>query len=244
MANNYLVYQGLTGRQQLYLKEGDQFFRIKADGTRARSAETSKGITMNLRNPKSNLRRAATAADLKKFGVKTGDAPGTGDATPKQKPEKKAAPATSGSVKVKSGDTLSQIAKAKGKTIKAIMAANPSIKNPNMIRVGQNIKIPADAPKSKDPYEGQTKESMAAMAKGTKKKSRTERTKEASDKIISILKDPKYKKKESGMAKGGMANGKPHMYLNKGAFVKDNLNPGLRALSKTRPDVVKKILGK
>jgi hypothetical protein len=121
------------------------------------------------------------------------------------------------------------------------MAANPSIKNPNMIRVGQNIKIPADAPKSKDPYEGQTKESMAAMAKGTKKKSRTERTKEASDKIISILKDPKYKKTK--MMKGGMANGKAHMYATGGA-VKDNLSPGLRALNKTRPDVVKKILGK
>jgi LysM repeat protein len=243
MANNYLVYQGLTGKPKLYLKEGDQFFRIKADGTRARNAETSRGITMNLKNPGSNLRRAATAADLKKFGVKTGDAPGTGDATPKPKPkpEKKPAPATSGSVKVKRGDTLSQIAKAKGTTIKAIMAANPSIKNANMIRVGQTIKIPADAPKSKDPYAGQTKESMAAMAKDTKKKSQSERVKEGADKIISILKDPKYKKTE--MMKGGMANGKAHMYAAGGA-VKDNLSPGLRALNKTRPDVVKKILGK
>ena len=203
---------------------------------------------MNLKNPGSNLRRAATAADLKKFGVKTGDAPGTGDATtkPKPKPEKKAAPATSGSVKVKSGDTLSQIAKAKGTTIKAIMAANPSIKNPNMIRVGQTIKIPADAPKSKDPYAGQTKESMAAMAKDTKKKSKKVTPEETSagfakikDRIQGII----DKKKESGMMKGGMANGKVHMYATGGA-VKDNLSPGLRALNKTRPDVVKKILGK
>lgn len=252
MANNYLVYQGLKGRPQLFMKQGDQFFRVKDDGTLAK-APTGGIIAANLRNPKSDLRRPATAADLKSFGVKTGGAPGTGDSTPtpKPKPEKKAAPATSGSVKVKRGDTLSQIAKAKGTTIKAIMAANPSIKNANMIRVGQTIKIPADAPKSKDPYAGQTKESMAAMAKGTKKKSKTERTKEASDKIISILKDPKYKKKGrydakgdfSGMMKGGMANGKVHMYAAGGA-VKDNLSPGLRALNKTRPDVVKKILGK
>jgi LysM repeat protein len=247
MANNYFVYQGMRGKPRLFMKQGDQFFRVKDDGTLAKSP-TGGLIAANLRNPKSDLRRPATAADLKSFGV----LPEAKAADPrkdpgKDTPGKKPAPATSGSVKVKSGDTLSQIAKAKGTTIKAIMAANPSIKNANMIRVGQTIKIPADAPKSKDPYEGQTKESMAAMAKGTKKKSRTERTKEASDKIISILKDPKYKKKESGqatMAKGGMANGKPHMYLNKGAFVKDNLNPGLRALSKTRPDVVKKILGK
>ena len=41
-----------------------------------------------------------------------------------------------------------------------------------------------------------------------------------------------------------MANGKQHMYLNKGALVTENLNPGLKALAKKRPDVVKKILKK
>lgn len=46
------------------------------------------------------------------------------------------------------------------------------------------------------------------------------------------------------MMKGGMANGKPHMYLNEGALVTENLNPGLKALAKERPDVVKKILKK
>lgn len=44
--------------------------------------------------------------------------------------------------KVKKGDTLSQIAKAKGVTLQALMAANPNIKNANKIRVGQSIKIP------------------------------------------------------------------------------------------------------
>ena len=39
-----------------------------------------------------------------------------------------------------------------------------------------------------------------------------------------------------------MANNKKHMYLNNGAFVTDKLNPGLQALAKERPDVVKKIL--
>ena len=46
------------------------------------------------------------------------------------------------------------------------------------------------------------------------------------------------------MAMGGMANNKKHMYLNDGAFVTDKLNPGLKALAKERPDVVKKILKK
>jgi len=44
--------------------------------------------------------------------------------------------------KIKSGDTLSQIAKKQGTTIKKLMAANPSIKNANQIKAGQSIKIP------------------------------------------------------------------------------------------------------
>lgn len=51
-------------------------------------------------------------------------------------------------------------------------------------------------------------------------------------------------KDKAKMAKGGMANGKQHMYLNDGGLVMDNLNPGLKALAKKRPDVVKKILKK
>ena len=45
------------------------------------------------------------------------------------------------------------------------------------------------------------------------------------------------------MQKGGMANGKVHMYSAGGA-VTDRLSPGLKALNKKRPDVVKKILKK
>ena len=44
--------------------------------------------------------------------------------------------------KVKSGDTLSQIAKRMGTSLKALMAANPQIKNANKISVGQSITIP------------------------------------------------------------------------------------------------------
>jgi hypothetical protein len=49
--------------------------------------------------------------------------------------------------------------------------------------------------------------------------------------------------KKAMMMRGGMANGKAHMYAAGGA-VMDNLNPGLRALQKKRPDVVAKILKK
>ena len=55
---------------------------------------------------------------------------------------------------------------------------------------------------------------------------------------------PKGKKGPMKMAAGGMANGRQHMYLSEGALVTDKLNPGLKALAKKRPDVVKKILNK
>ena len=47
------------------------------------------------------------------------------------------------SYKIKGGDTLSQIAKAKGTTVKAIMAANPKIKDANKISAGATLNIPA-----------------------------------------------------------------------------------------------------
>ena len=72
--------------------------------------------------------------------------------------------AKGGSVKVKSGDTLSQIAKKKGVTLKSLLAANPGIKNANQIRVGQSIKIPGatagKGAKSKNPYAGMSKTQM------------------------------------------------------------------------------------
>jgi len=77
------------------------------------------------------------------------------------------------SVKVGKGNTLSGIAKDKGITLKALLEANPSISDPNKIRVGQNIKIPETG--KGNVYKGMTKEEMAklAMKKGgysTKKK--------------------------------------------------------------------------
>ena len=44
--------------------------------------------------------------------------------------------------RIKSGDTLLKIAKANGITIEQLLAANPDIKNPNRIVVGQEITIP------------------------------------------------------------------------------------------------------
>ncbi len=60
---------------------------------------------------------------------------------------------------------------------------------------------------------------------------------------VGMAEMPKGKKGPMKMAMGGMANGKKHMYLNDGGSVKD-LNPGLQALQKERPDVVANILKK
>ena len=55
--------------------------------------------------------------------------------------------------------------------------------------------------------------------------------------------EPKKKRKDekAGMAYGGMASGKKHMYV-AGGMVTDN--PGLKALKKTSPEAYKKITGK
>ena len=45
-------------------------------------------------------------------------------------------------VKVKSGDTMSALAKKAGVSLKAFIAANPQITNPNLIRPGQVLNIP------------------------------------------------------------------------------------------------------
>ena len=69
----------------------------------------------------------------------------------------------SGSYKIKSGDTLSQIAKRRGTTLKALLAANPQIKNPNKIRVGQKIKMSKPVKGRKSVYQGMTKSEMTKM---------------------------------------------------------------------------------
>ena len=49
---------------------------------------------------------------------------------------------------VKQGDTLSTIAKRLGVTLDELLAANPQIKDPNKIGLGDQINIPTKAPSS------------------------------------------------------------------------------------------------
>ena len=57
-------------------------------------------------------------------------------------PEPTPQPAPEKTYKVKKGDTLSKIAKANNVTLKKLIAANPQIKNPDLIHPGDIIKIP------------------------------------------------------------------------------------------------------
>jgi|TARA_R100001460_G_scaffold77512_1_gene118453 hypothetical protein len=89
------------------------------------------------------------------------------------------------------------------------------------------------------------KQKQAEESKGKKKMSKGGDMKKKKVPVISISvgmaelkKDPSKKAK---MMRGGTANKKEHMY-SAGGSVTDKMNPGLRALNKTRPDVVKKIL--
>ena len=85
--------------------------------------------------------------------------------------------------KIKSGDTLSQIAKSKGFTLKQLKAANPNITDMNKIRAGATLKLPYAASKvgsvkrtgatvggstKQSPYKGMTKKDMAGIAKKPK----------------------------------------------------------------------------
>ena len=47
---------------------------------------------------------------------------------------------------VAKGDTMSKIAKKFGVTVEALQAANPQIKNPNKIKIGDTVNIPAAVP--------------------------------------------------------------------------------------------------
>jgi|TARA_R100001530_G_scaffold57949_1_gene42084 hypothetical protein len=66
---------------------------------------------------------------------------------------------------IKKGDTLSEIARDNGTTLKAIQEANPHIKDLNKIRPGQEIKMPEKVKDRKSVYQGMTKSEMAGITK-------------------------------------------------------------------------------
>lgn len=64
------------------------------------------------------------------------------------------APSPLRSYTVKSGDTLSGIAARNGVSLNSLLSANPQIKNPNLINVGQRINLPGGVSTGSAPAEG------------------------------------------------------------------------------------------
>ena len=64
---------------------------------------------------------------------------------------------------------MSEIAKQQGTTVKAIVAANPSIKNANMIKAGQTIKIPSNT-RTTNPYKAMTSKEITSGRMATRKR--------------------------------------------------------------------------
>jgi LysM repeat protein len=66
---------------------------------------------------------------------------------------------------IKKGDTLSEIARDNGTTLKALKEANPQIKDLNKISIGQKINLSPKVKDRKSVYQGMTKPEMAAITK-------------------------------------------------------------------------------
>ena len=88
--------------------------------------------------------------------------------TKKAAPKKAAPKKIQKDVTVRSGDTLSQIAKKYNTSVRQMMAANPSMKNANQIRVGQVLKLPKEVitgssiGKTNNPYQGQSSKEITS----------------------------------------------------------------------------------
>ena len=136
------------GKLKMVEKDGKKvpFFAADGIGKMAKGGKTKKA------NPSNTL---DIATHFKKKGVSL-------------KPSSLSKKATGGPVEVKKGMTLSQIAKNNNTSIQALLAANPSIKNANQIRIGQKIKMPkaGSVPgntKTKNPYARMSKTQMNMM---------------------------------------------------------------------------------
>lgn len=87
--------------------------------------------------------RAAYANDIY---ANAGGTPGTQpDPVPDPDPAPQPDPGNAGSVTVQRGDTLSGIAQRNGVSLPDLLAANPQIRNPNLIYPGQTVHLPDGA---------------------------------------------------------------------------------------------------
>ena len=109
-------------------------------------------------------RRAATQAGVGTTAAAVAATPFIGDDD-----KEASAKSSSKSYTIKKGDTLSEIARDSGTTLKKLKEANPQIKDLNKIKPGQKINIPAKVPKRKSVYQGMSKSEMKKIDKSKKR---------------------------------------------------------------------------
>ena len=197
-------------KQEENKKKSSEYDIVKVRAKKSKSSKLGSGASSSgSKNPTSKFQNTKKSDDKKTVDSSLLRAlKNKGKANANEM--KRAGPTKSASsVKVKSGNTLSQIAKSKGITLKALLAANPSITNPNKISVGQNIKIPASDKGSV--YKGMTKTEMAKMAMKNGGMTMKKKTKYMAK---GGMKKTKY------MAKGGAGMKKTKMYSRGGAAKK------------------------
>lgn len=128
------------------------------------AAAAEKGVkARELRRAATQAGAGATVAGLASIPILTKDKKSATASESKSKSSSK-------SYKVKKGDTLSEIARDNGTTVKKLKEANPQIKDLNKINLGQDIKIPM--PKVKDRksvYQGMSKSEMKKISMPKKK---------------------------------------------------------------------------
>jgi peptidoglycan DL-endopeptidase LytE len=88
---------------------------------------------------------------------------------------------------VKKGDTLSGIAKMFHTTVSSLLALNPEIKNPNLIRVGQSIKIAGEkAPSQSSNQNVSNRSSVSTVSAAPSKNSTKAVNSSLADRVIEI----------------------------------------------------------
>ena len=119
--------------------------------------------------------------------TKAAEAKKTGEATPKEDTTRT----------IKSGDTLSKIAKDAGVSIAEIMKANPDIKDPNKIKAGATLNIPGkktEEAKAKEPEKkAETVDALASKKEEAKVKESDTKKPEPSDATAKKTEEAKTK---------------------------------------------------